>query len=51
MVKQELQREQSASMEDYLEAVAMLRGRGKVVRANFPPSLKQLLGGVKMKAG
>ena len=34
MVKQELQREQSASMEDYLEAVAMLRGKGKVVRVS-----------------
>jgi DtxR family Mn-dependent transcriptional regulator len=34
MVKQEAQREQSASMEDYLEAVAMLRGKGKVVRVS-----------------
>jgi DtxR family Mn-dependent transcriptional regulator len=34
MVKQETQREQTASMEDYLEAVAMLRGKGKVVRVS-----------------
>jgi len=34
MVKQEAQREQTASMEDYLEAVAMLRGKGKVVRVS-----------------
>jgi DtxR family Mn-dependent transcriptional regulator len=34
MVKQEVQREQTASMEDYLEAVAMLRGKGKVVRVS-----------------
>ena len=34
MVKQEMQREQTASMEDYLEAVAMLRGKGKVVRVS-----------------
>ena len=34
MVKQEEQREQTASMEDYLEAVAMLRGKGKVVRVS-----------------
>jgi len=34
MVRQEAQREQTASMEDYLEAVAMLRGKGKVVRVS-----------------
>jgi len=34
VVKQEAQREQTASMEDYLEAVAMLRGKGKVVRVS-----------------
>ena len=34
MVKEEVQREQTASMEDYLEAVAMLRGKGKVVRVS-----------------
>jgi len=34
MVKQEAQRAQTASMEDYLEAVAMLRGKGKVVRVS-----------------
>ncbi len=34
MVKQEAQREQTASMEDYLEAVAMLRGKGNVVRVS-----------------
>jgi DtxR family Mn-dependent transcriptional regulator len=34
MVKQEVQRAQTASMEDYLEAVAMLRGKGKVVRVS-----------------
>jgi len=34
MVKQEAQREQTASMEDYLEAVAMLRGKGKVVKVS-----------------
>jgi DtxR family Mn-dependent transcriptional regulator len=34
MVKQEVQREQTASMEDYLEAVAMLRGKGKVVKVS-----------------
>jgi len=34
MVKQEAQRGQTASMEDYLEAVAMLRGKGKVVRVS-----------------
>ncbi len=34
MVKREAQREQTASMEDYLEAVAMLRGKGKVVRVS-----------------
>ena len=34
MVKQEMQREQTARMEDYLEAIAMLRGRGKVVRVS-----------------
>jgi DtxR family Mn-dependent transcriptional regulator len=34
MVKQETQREHTASMEDYLEAVAMLRGKGKVVRVS-----------------
>ncbi len=34
MVKQEAQREQTASMEDYLEAVAMLRGEGKVVKVS-----------------
>jgi hypothetical protein len=34
MVKQEAQREQTASMEDYLEAIAMLRGKGKVVRVS-----------------
>jgi len=34
MVKQEVQREQTASMEDYLEAVAMLREKEKVVRVS-----------------
>jgi DtxR family Mn-dependent transcriptional regulator len=34
MVKQETQREQTASMEDYLEAVAMLQGKDKVVRVS-----------------
>ena len=34
MVRQEAQREQTASMEDYLEAVAMLRGKGKVVKVS-----------------
>jgi len=34
MVKQEVQREQTASMEDYLEAVAMLQGKDKVVRVS-----------------
>jgi DtxR family Mn-dependent transcriptional regulator len=34
MIKQEVQREQTASMEDYLEAVAMLRGKGKVVKVS-----------------
>ncbi len=34
MVKQEAQREQTASMEDYLEAVAMLQGKDKVVRVS-----------------
>ena len=32
MVKQELQREQTASMEDYLEAIANLGEERKVVR-------------------
>ncbi|MBN2187169.1 MAG: metal-dependent transcriptional regulator [Dehalococcoidia bacterium] len=34
MVKQEIQRKHTPSMEDYLEAIAMLRGAGKVVRVN-----------------
>jgi len=34
MVKQEVPREHTASMEDYLEAVAMLRGKGKVVKVS-----------------
>jgi len=34
MVKQEMQREQTASMEDYLEAIANLGGRRKVVRVS-----------------
>jgi len=34
MVKQEAQREQTASMEDYLEAIANLGGRRKVVRVS-----------------
>lgn len=34
MVKQEVRREQSASMEDYLEAIANLGGRRKVVRVS-----------------
>ncbi len=34
MVRQEVQREQTASMEDYLEAVAMLQGKDKVVRVS-----------------
>ena len=34
MVKQEMQREHTPSMEDYLEAIAMLRGEAKVVRVN-----------------
>lgn len=34
MIKQEAQREQTASMEDYLEAVAMLRGKGKIVKVS-----------------
>jgi len=34
MVKQESQREQTASMEDYLEAIANLGGRRKVVRVS-----------------
>jgi DtxR family Mn-dependent transcriptional regulator len=34
MVKQEAQREQTASMEDYLEAVAMLQENDKVVRVS-----------------
>jgi len=34
MVKQETQREQTASMEDYLEAVAMLQESDKVVRVS-----------------
>lgn len=33
-MKQEVQREHTASMEDYLEVIAMLRGEGKVVRVN-----------------
>ncbi len=34
MIKGEVQREQTASMEDYLEAVAMLRGKGKMVKVS-----------------
>jgi DtxR family Mn-dependent transcriptional regulator len=34
MVRQEAQREQTASMEDYLEAIANLGGRRKVVRVS-----------------
>ncbi len=34
MVKQEMQRKHTPSMEDYLEAIAMLGGEGKVVRVN-----------------
>jgi len=34
MVKEELQRSHTASMEDYLEAVAMLQGNDKVVRVS-----------------
>ena len=34
MVKQESQRKRSPSMEDYLEAIAMLAGEEKVVRVN-----------------
>ena len=34
MIKQEVQREQTASMEDYLEAVAMLRAKGKIVKVS-----------------
>ena len=34
MVKQEAQREQTGSMEDYLEAVAMLRGKGQAVKVS-----------------
>ncbi|MFW6105370.1 MAG: metal-dependent transcriptional regulator [Chloroflexota bacterium] len=34
MVKQEMPRERTASMEDYLEAVAMLQGNDKVVRVS-----------------
>ena len=34
MVKQEAQRGQTASMEDYLEAVAMLQGEDKAVRVS-----------------
>lgn len=34
MVKQEMSREHTASMEDYLEAVAMLQGNDKVVRVS-----------------
>jgi len=34
MLKQEVSRAHTASMEDYLEAVAMLRGKGKVVRVS-----------------
>ena len=34
MVKQEAQREQSPSMEDYLEAIANLKGGGGIVRVN-----------------
>jgi DtxR family Mn-dependent transcriptional regulator len=34
MIKQEVQREQTASMEDYLEAVAMLRGKAKIVKVS-----------------
>lgn len=34
MVKQGVQREHTPSMEDYLEAIAMLGGEGRVVRVN-----------------
>jgi len=34
MVKQQLQKKQSPNMEDYLEAIAMLRGEEKVVRVS-----------------
>ncbi len=34
MVKQQLQKRQSPNMEDYLEAIAMLRGEEKVVRVS-----------------
>jgi len=34
MVKQEIQREHTPSMEDYLEMIAMIREEGKVVRVN-----------------
>ena len=44
MVKQEVQREQTASMEDYLEAIANLGGGTKVVRVK---QISEMLG-VKM---
>jgi DtxR family Mn-dependent transcriptional regulator len=44
MVKQEVQREQTASMEDYLEAIANLGGGRKVVRVK---QISEILG-VKM---
>ena len=44
MVKQEAQREQTASMEDYLEAIANLGGGTKVVRVK---QISEMLG-VKM---
>jgi len=44
MVKQEAQREQTASMEDYLEAIANLGGSTKVVRVK---QISEMLG-VKM---
>jgi len=34
MVKQQLQKKQSPNMEDYLEAIAMLRGEEKMVRVS-----------------
>lgn len=34
MAKRTVVKQQSASMEDYLEAIAVLSGKGKVVRAN-----------------
>jgi len=34
MVKQQLQKKQSPNMEDYLEAIAILRGEAKVVRVS-----------------